>query len=49
MTRIISYNTEDADDILWAFKRVVDDSLNKIKIDGDVLKQLQDKVLESYK
>lgn len=48
MTRIISYDTESSEDILWAFKRVTDDAFNKIKIDGDVLKQLKDKILESY-
>lgn len=49
MTRIISYDTENSDDILWTLKRVMDDSVNKIKNSGDILKQLTDKTLESYK
>ena len=49
MTRIISYDTENSDDILWALKRVTDDAVNKVKSSGDILKQLTDKIFESYK
>lgn len=44
MTRILSYDTDNIDDILWALKRVVDDSQGKLRLDIDNLDEAFNKL-----
>lgn len=49
MTRILSYDTDNIDDILWALKRVVDDSHGKLRLDIDNLKTFTDESFNKLK